>query len=108
MRSARLKCPCVKRKWFVRGFREWDEKVRGEFTEQLNLIRLLARKGAVRPSAPAMVRAGREMVPRGRVELPTPAFSGPRSTGELPRHREQTFYAKRREGQSETRRILTK
>ena len=27
------------------------------------------------------------MVPRGRVELPTPAFSGPRSTGELPRHR---------------------
>jgi VWFA-related protein len=26
-------------------------------------------------------------VPRGRVELPTPAFSGPRSTGELPRHR---------------------
>lgn len=28
-----------------------------------------------------------EMVPGGRVELPTPAFSGPRSTGELPRHR---------------------
>ena len=27
------------------------------------------------------------MVPGGRVELPTPAFSGPRSTGELPRHR---------------------
>ena len=26
-------------------------------------------------------------VPGGRVELPTPAFSGPRSTGELPRHR---------------------
>jgi hypothetical protein len=26
------------------------------------------------------------MVPGGRVELPTPAFSGPRSTGELPRH----------------------
>src|SRR5579864_615353 len=25
------------------------------------------------------------MVPGGRVELPTPAFSGPRSTGELPR-----------------------
>jgi hypothetical protein len=29
---------------------------------------------------------GLEMVPGGRVELPTPAFSGPRSTGELPRH----------------------
>ena len=28
-----------------------------------------------------------EMVPGGRIELPTPAFSGPRSTGELPRHR---------------------
>ena len=27
------------------------------------------------------------MVPGGRVGLPTPAFSGPRSTGELPRHR---------------------
>jgi hypothetical protein len=25
------------------------------------------------------------VVPGGRVELPTPAFSGPRSTGELPR-----------------------
>jgi hypothetical protein len=36
------------------------------------------------------------MVPRGRVELPTPAFSGPRSTGELPRHRDnQRFYGKR-------------
>jgi hypothetical protein len=35
------------------------------------------------------------MVPRGRVELPTPAFSGPRSTGELPRHRYNTrFYGK--------------
>jgi hypothetical protein len=30
------------------------------------------------------------MVPGGRVELPTPAFSGPRSTGELPRHRGDT------------------
>src|SRR6185437_8328129 len=30
------------------------------------------------------------VVPRGRVELPTPAFSGPRSTGELPRHRAVT------------------
>jgi hypothetical protein len=27
-----------------------------------------------------------QVVPGGRVELPTPAFSGPRSTGELPRH----------------------
>src|ERR1700680_247652 len=27
------------------------------------------------------------MVPGGRVELPTRAFAGPRSTGELPRHR---------------------
>jgi hypothetical protein len=35
------------------------------------------------------------MVPRGRVELPTPAFSGPRSTGELPRHRNnERFYGK--------------
>src|SRR5271154_5730556 len=33
------------------------------------------------------VRNGGKMVPGGRVELPTPAFSGPRSTGELPRHR---------------------
>src|SRR5580704_4158248 len=42
------------------------------------------------------------MVPGGRVELPTPAFSGPRSTGELPRHRgEQTFYAKRSLGKRE-------
>jgi len=33
------------------------------------------------------------MVPGGRVGLPTPAFSGPRSTGELPRHRgSQRFY----------------
>jgi hypothetical protein len=33
------------------------------------------------------------MVPRGKIELPTPAFSGPRSTGELPRHRyNQRFY----------------
>ena len=35
------------------------------------------------------------MVPRGRIELPTPAFSGPRSTGELPRHRNnKRFYGK--------------
>jgi hypothetical protein len=27
------------------------------------------------------------MVPRARIGLATPAFSGPRSTGELPRHR---------------------
>ena len=34
-------------------------------------------------------------VPGGRVELPTPAFSGPRSTGELPRHRgSQGFYGR--------------
>ena len=33
------------------------------------------------------------MVPGGRVELPTPAFSGPRSTGELPRHgADKRFY----------------
>jgi hypothetical protein len=42
------------------------------------------------------------MVPRGRVELPTPAFSGPRSTGELPRHRyNQRFYGKPAGAQSE-------
>jgi hypothetical protein len=35
------------------------------------------------------------MVPGGRIELPTPAFSGPRSTGELPRHRKnQRFYGR--------------
>ena len=33
------------------------------------------------------------VVPGGRVELPTPAFSGPRSTGELPRHgADKRFY----------------
>src|SRR6266404_1063525 len=36
-----------------------------------------------------------KMVPGGRVELPTPAFSGPRSTGELPRHRgSKRFYGR--------------
>ncbi len=35
------------------------------------------------------------VVPGGRVELPTPAFSGPRSTGELPRHRgSKRFYGR--------------
>ena len=38
---------------------------------------------------------GSGMVPRGRIELPTPAFSGPRSTDELPRHgNNQRFYGK--------------
>ena len=38
---------------------------------------------------------GSGMVPRGRIELPTPAFSGPRSTDELPRHGDnQRFYGK--------------
>jgi hypothetical protein len=36
------------------------------------------------------VQNGRWNVPGGRVELPTPAFSGPRSTGELPRHRKNS------------------
>jgi hypothetical protein len=41
-----------------------------------------------------MYKAAR-MVPRGRIELPTPAFSGPRSTDELPRHGDnQRFYGK--------------
>jgi hypothetical protein len=36
-----------------------------------------------------------KVVPGGRVELPTPAFSGPRSTGELPRHRgSKRFYGR--------------
>ena len=36
-----------------------------------------------------------QVVPGGRVELPTPAFSGPRSTGELPRHRgSKRFYGR--------------
>ena len=35
------------------------------------------------------------MVPRARIGLATPAFSGPRSTGELPRHRcIKQFYGK--------------
>jgi hypothetical protein len=35
------------------------------------------------------------MVPRARIGLATPAFSGPRSTGELPRHRcVKRFYGK--------------
>src|SRR5271170_3575042 len=45
------------------------------------------------------------MVPRGRVELPTPAFSGPRSTGELPRHRHnKRFYGKAAATEREKRR----
>lgn len=40
------------------------------------------------------------MVPRGRVELPTPAFSGPRSTGELPRHGELILRKSWRSGKS--------
>src|ERR1700684_3454573 len=32
-------------------------------------------------------REYKSVVPGGRIELPTPAFSGPRSTDELPRHR---------------------
>ena len=44
------------------------------------------------------------MVPRGRVELPTPAFSGPRSTDELPRHRNNPrFYGKAAAGERENR-----
>src|SRR5205807_10654260 len=43
--------------------------------------------GSNRPSSSPGV------VPGGRIELPTPAFSGPRSTGELPRHRhKRRFY----------------
>jgi hypothetical protein len=33
----------------------------------------------------AAILLDESVVPGGRVELPTPAFSGPRSTGELPR-----------------------
>ena len=58
-----------------------------------------------------------KVVPGGRVELPTPAFSGPRSTGELPRHRSDfdgsglnssnpealRFYGKRAATQSQKR-----
>jgi hypothetical protein len=40
------------------------------------------------------------MVPGGRVELPTPAFSGPRSTGELPRHRSSEKIVRAREAGS--------
>ena len=49
------------------------------------------------PAIPIMKKGseGIRMVPGGRVELPTPAFSGPRSTGELPRHREKRrFYGR--------------
>jgi hypothetical protein len=42
---------------------------------------------------PAHLQAQHGVVPGGRIELPTPAFSGPRSTGELPRHRhKRRFY----------------
>ena len=40
------------------------------------------------------------VVPGGRVELPTPAFSGPRSTGELPRHRSSQKIVRAREAGS--------
>ena len=36
------------------------------------------------------------MVPRVRIELTTPAFSGPRSTTELPRHHFFKYYHNRR------------
>jgi hypothetical protein len=41
-----------------------------------------------------------QVVPGGRVELPTPAFSGPRSTGELPRHRSSEKIVRAREARS--------
>ena len=43
-------------------------------------------------AAPRLSALWEKMVAGGRVELPTPAFSGPRSTGELPRHRKNTNY----------------
>ena len=62
---------------------------------QLNLsgshtpTRLLTRES----KEPAYLQAQHAVVPGGRIELPTPAFSGPRSTGELPRHRhKRRFY----------------
>ena len=65
---------------------------------QLNLsgfhtpTRLLARES----KEPAHLQAQHGVVPGGRIELPTPAFSGPRSTGELPRHRhKRRFYGAR-------------
>ena len=53
---------------------------------RLNSARLSGAANNASPGGNAPRRA-MGMVPRGRVELPTPAFSGPRSTGELPRHR---------------------
>lgn len=48
-----------------------------------------------RKSIDAQAHCVVRMVPRGRIELPTPAFSGPRSTDELPRHGDnQRFYGK--------------
>ena len=45
-----------------------------------------------------------KVVPGGRIELPTPAFSGPRSTNELPRHRRRPrFYGERRVQKRENR-----
>ncbi len=45
-------------------------------------------------------------MPRGRIELPTPAFSGPRSTDELPRHGDnQRFYGKDAEVKRENARL---
>ena len=45
------------------------------------------RRSALNPDAPACTPGSKKiLVPRGRIELPTPAFSGQRSTTELPRH----------------------
>jgi hypothetical protein len=48
-----------------------------------------------------------EMVPRARIELATPAFSGPRSTSELPRHRYSVqFYGNYAAVTNENREVL--
>jgi hypothetical protein len=62
--------------------------------------------GAKNGNSVAGIQCGNRSVPRGRIELPTPAFSGPRSTDELPRHGDnQRFYGKRAEVKRENARL---
>jgi hypothetical protein len=52
------------------------------------------RKGRSMPNS-RQEDCGKEVVPRARIGLATPAFSGPRSTNELPRHGSNLrFYGK--------------
>jgi hypothetical protein len=80
--------------------------MRMALAEHVDGIKLLPDgKGAISYQGRGKCLQAIRVVPRGRVELPTPAFSGPRSTGELPRHRYNVrFYGKRNYAQSEKQR----